>query len=65
VNGCGVVAASTLELFSPTNATRLLANTGAILKTLPTQQVFAQPVWANQQLIVATWNQGLLSYGLG
>ena len=66
VNGSGVVAASTLEVFSATNATRLFdANTGAILNTLPTRHVFAQAVWANQQLIVATWNQGLLSYGLG
>jgi outer membrane protein assembly factor BamB len=65
VNGSGVVAASTLEFFSAINATRLFdASTGAILNTLPTQHVFAQPVWAEQSLIVATWNQGLVSYGL-
>jgi outer membrane protein assembly factor BamB len=65
VNGSGVVAASTLEFFSAANATRLFdAGTGAILNTLPTQHVFAQPVWAEQSLIVATWDQGLVSYGL-
>jgi outer membrane protein assembly factor BamB len=65
VNGSGVVAASTLDVFNATNATRLFdADTGAILNTLPTQHVFAQPVWAEQSLIVATWNQGLESYGL-
>ena len=36
-----------------------------IAEPLPTQHVFAQPVWANQQLVVATWLQGLLSYSLG
>jgi len=65
VNGSGVVAAGTLEFFSATNATRLFdAGTGAILNTLPTQHVFAQPVWAEQSLILATWNQGLVSYGI-
>jgi outer membrane protein assembly factor BamB len=65
VNGSGVVAASTLDVFNATNATRLFdADTGAILNTLPTQHVFAQPVWAEHSLIVATWNQGLESYGL-
>jgi outer membrane protein assembly factor BamB len=64
VNGSGLVAASTLDFFSTIDATRLFdARTGAILNTLPTGHVFAQPVWADQLLIVATRNQGLLGYG--
>jgi polyvinyl alcohol dehydrogenase (cytochrome) len=65
VDGSGVVAVGTADYRSATNATRLIdKRTGAILKTFATGFVFAQPVWADNMLIVATKASGLHGYGL-
>jgi outer membrane protein assembly factor BamB len=64
VNGSEVVAAST-DSYSATNATLLFdAHTGAIVQSFNTNGVFAQAVWADNRLIVATQQQGLQGYGL-
>jgi outer membrane protein assembly factor BamB len=63
-NGSGVVAASTDGFFN-SNATRLFnASTGAILNTLGTGAEFAQPVWSDNLLVLATQSNGLQGYGL-
>jgi len=64
VNGSGVVAAGTAAFGSTTNATRLVdAHTGAIIKTLSTGIVFAQPVWTDNMLMVGSVSR-LRAYGL-
>ena len=57
LNGAGVLAAATYSLAAPTqNAVYLLdASNGNILTTIPeTSPVFAQPVFADTLLLVAT-----------
>jgi outer membrane protein assembly factor BamB len=70
LNGAGVLAAGTYNCFKPTppgfkpGAYLLNASTGAILKTLPvgTSKVFAQPVFAEGSLSVATESKGLYNF---
>lgn len=65
VDGSGVVAASTDYPYSLSEATRLFnASTGAVLNTLETGQEFAQPIWSDNLLILATESNGLQAYGL-
>ena len=62
LNGEGVLAAGTYNLASPTeNAVYLLdAADGEILATIPeTSAVFAQPVFADTHLFIAT-SEGIL-----
>ena len=63
-NASGVIAAATYDLTGGTVATYLLnAATGSILATIPTgTSEFAQPVFAGQNLLLATLNQGLKVY---
>jgi outer membrane protein assembly factor BamB len=63
VNGSGVVAASTDSFFFG-NTGLFAASTGAILNTLETGPEFAQPVWSDNLLILATQGNGLQGYGL-
>jgi polyvinyl alcohol dehydrogenase (cytochrome) len=63
VNGSGVVAASTDSFFSG-NTGLFAASSGAILNTLATGPEFAQPVWSDNMLILATQKNGLQGYGL-
>jgi outer membrane protein assembly factor BamB len=63
-NASGIVAAAT---YNPTsgavNGTYLLdASTGTILKTIPNDAEFGQPVFADNYLLLATHTQGLQVY---
>jgi outer membrane protein assembly factor BamB len=66
LNASGVLAAATWD-FSANAAYLLNAATGAILATISTSNsmVFAQPVFADNFLLIATQDQGLRAYRPG
>lgn len=65
VNGSGVLAVGTYALGSTTNATRLFqTSNGALLATLQTKLLFAQPVWVNDELILGTRSTGIWDLGV-
>jgi len=65
VDGGGVVAAASYGSTTSQNGVFLLdASTGQLLRTIsfPTSKTFAQPVFADNYLIVASTAQGLKAY---
>jgi outer membrane protein assembly factor BamB len=69
LDGAGVLAASTYNVSGGPNATYLVnAATGAILKTITppnNSPIFAQPVFADGYLLVASVKSGLTAYRVG
>jgi glucose dehydrogenase len=67
LNGSGVLAVATFDQSGAPNSAYLLdASTGKILTTLPTgaDGEFAQPVFADGHLFLATLDQGLTAYSV-
>ena len=65
LNGSGVLAVGTTDFTGVPDAAYLLnASNGQVLSTINTggAQVFAQPVFSNSYLLVATGGQGLWAY---
>ncbi len=67
LNGAGVLAAASWDLSAPNAAYLLDAGTGAVLATISTSnsKVFAQQVFADNVLLIATQTQGLRAYKPG
>jgi outer membrane protein assembly factor BamB len=68
LNGAGVIAAAAFDTSGGKNAAWLIdAATGAILKQVTTKNSveFAQPVFADNYLLLATSNHGLFAYRPG